>query len=184
MEYLELRPKIEALIHGSDKWVKIAEIARVLGVTLEETEALIKEFDSEFMDITRGIQLRRRGGEVRIEVKGPYVSLLGELDPTRRSKPISDQANEVLAVIAHTQPVSVQRVSDIREIDSAAVINNLAERGLIQRLKRLGPNRERLWKVSRRFLDMHNLNSIEEIFKEEVAERVFPGVMPHEPQQK
>jgi chromosome segregation and condensation protein ScpB len=72
------------------------------------------------------------------------------------------------------QPISVQGISDIRGVDSAAVVMNLAERGLIQRLKRLGPNRERLWKVSRRFLEMHSLNRVEEIFQEDVAARVFP----------
>jgi segregation and condensation protein B len=181
---MEVKPKIEALLVASDKWVKIADLSRVLGVTLEQIEAAVKEFEDELTSWMRGIQLRRRAGAVRIEVKAPYVPLIGELFPERRHKPITDQADEVLAVVAHTQPVSVQSVSDIRGIDSAAVINSLAERGLIQRLKRLGPNRERLWKVSQRFLDLHNLDRIEEIFKEEVAERVFPGLTVQAPESK
>lgn len=181
MDYIELKPRIEALLLASDKWVKIADLARVLVLPLEDAEAAVQEFGDELMNPERGIQLRRRAGEVRIEVKAPYVSLIGELFPERRPKPLSSQADEVLAVIAHTQPVSVQGVSDIREIDSAAVISSLAERGLIQRLKRLGPKRERLWKVSQRFLDLHNLTSVDEIFQEEVAERVFPGLTVQEP---
>ncbi len=135
----------------------------MLGLPVDEAEVAVQEFDDELMSLVRGIQLRRRGDAVRIEVKAPYVSLIGELFPERRPKPISDQADEVLAVIAYKQPISVKGTSDIRGIDSAAVITSLAERGLIQRLKQLGPNRERLWKVSQRFLDMHNLNRVEDL---------------------
>jgi segregation and condensation protein B len=174
---MEVKPKVEALLVAADRWVKIADLARVLGLPSKETEDALLEFDNELLGADRGIQLRRKGDAVRIEIKAPYVSLIGELFTERRPKPITGQADEVLAVIAHTQPVSVQGVSDIRGKESAAVIASLAERGLIQRLKRLGPNRERLWKVSQRFLDLHNLNRVDEIFKEEVAERVFPGLV-------
>ena len=173
---MDVRPKIEALLVAADKWVRTADLARVLGLKLHEADAALLEFGEELMAADRGIQLRRKGEAVRIEIKAPFVALIGELFPERRPKPISDQADEVLAVIAHTQPVSVQGVSDIRGIDSAAAIANLAERGLIQRLKRLGTSRERLWKVSQRFLDLHNLSRVEEIYKEDVAERVFPGL--------
>jgi len=173
---MEAKPTIEALLVAADKWVKIADLARVLGLPLNEAEAALSEFGNELMAADRGIQIRRKGEAVRIEVKAPFVALIGELFPERRPKPISDQADEVLAVIAHTQPVSIQGVSDIRGIDSAAVIANLAERGLIQRLKRRGPSREGLWKVSQRFLDLHHLDRIEEIYKEEVVARVFPGL--------
>jgi segregation and condensation protein B len=170
----EILPKLEAMLVGADRWVKISDLAGVLGLALEEADDAIREFEAELLKQSRGIQLRRRAGTVRIEVKASYVALIGELFPKRRAKPISDQADEVLAVIAHMQPISVQGISDIRGVDSAAVVMNLAERGLIQRLKRLGPNRERLWKVSRRFLEMHSLNRVEEIFQEDVAARVFP----------
>jgi segregation and condensation protein B len=179
---MDVRPKIEALLVAADRWVKIADLARVLGLPVDEAEVAVQEFDDELMSLVRGIQLRRRGDAVRIEVKAPYVSLIGELFPERRPKPISDQADEVLAVIAYKQPISVKGTSDIRGIDSAAVITSLAERGLIQRLKQLGPNRERLWKVSQRFLDMHNLNRVEDLFKEDVAERVFPGLTTQGPE--
>ena len=174
---MDVKPMIEALLVAADKWVRTEDLARVLGLKLHEADSALLEFGEELMAADRGIQLRRKGAAVRIEVKAPFVALIGELFPERRPKPISDQADEVLAVIAHTQPVSVQGVSEIRGIDSAAAIANLADRGLIRRLKRLGASRERLWKVSQRFLDMHNLNSVEEIYKEEVAERVFPGLV-------
>ena len=148
----------------------------MLGLPLDETEAVVQEYEDDLLSLMRGIRLRRRA--VRLEVKALYVALIGELFPGRRPKPISDQADEILAAIAHTQPISVQGVSDIRGIDSAAVISSLAERGLILKLKRLGPNHERLWKVSQRLLDLHNLGSAEGIFKEEVVERVFPGLAP------
>jgi segregation and condensation protein B len=174
---IELKPKIEAMLVGADRWVMIADLARVLGLTIDETKTALKEFEDELMGQDRGIQLHRRGKDVRIEIKAPYVALIGELFPERRPKPFTDQANEVLAVIAHFQPVSIKDVSDTRGVDSAAVMTTLAERGLIKRLKRRGENREGLWEVSQRFLEMHNLTRVDEIFEDGVAARVFPDVV-------
>lgn len=178
---MNVTPKIEAMLVAADRWVKIADLARVLGLSSKEIEDALLEFDSELMAADRGIQLRRKGEAVRIEVKAPYVALIGELFPERRPKPITSQADEVLAVIAYCPEISIQGVSEIRKVESAAVMASLAERGLIYRLKRLGPNRERLWRVSRRFLEMHNLERDADIFKDEVTERVFPGLVATRP---
>ena len=54
------------------------------------TIAALREFEEELLAQDRGIQLRHKGAAVRIEVKAPYVALIGELFPERRPKPISD----------------------------------------------------------------------------------------------
>lgn len=126
------------------------------------------------MSQTRGFQLRRRAGTVRIEVKAPYVALIGELFPERRPKPLSSEAREVLAVIALKQPIPAQGVTDIRGFDSSAAISNLAERGFIRRLKTRGEHGEQKWKVTQRFLDTFNLDRVEDLCKDEVFERAFP----------
>lgn len=170
----EVRPMLDALLAAADRYVAVDELARVLHLTPSEMNAALDNYEDELMSSSEGRQLRRKGAMVRVEVKAQYVALVADLLPEHRPKPITDQANEVLAVIALTQPVTVQKVSEIRGKDSAAVIDNLAERGLLVRLKRRAENRAALWKVSRRFLNMHNLNQIEELFDEATYRRVFP----------
>src|ERR1035441_10244146 len=145
---LDLKPKIEALLVAADKPVELSGLARCLGVSIEEVVAVLEELEGELMSQERGFQLHRRAGTIRIEVKAPYVALIGELFPERKAKPLSSQALEVLAVIALKQQISTQGVTDIRTFDSSAVIANLAQRGFIQRLKVRGEHRERLWKVN------------------------------------
>jgi segregation and condensation protein B len=170
----ELMARIEALLVAADKPVAIAALARCLAVPIEEVDAVLRTYEEELTSRARGFQLRRSAGAVRIEVKSPYVPLIGELFPERRPKPLSSQAREVLAVIALKQPIPTQGVSDIRGFDSSAVIVNLAERGLIQRLKTRGERGERKWKVTQRFLDTFNLDRVEDLYRDEVFERTFP----------
>ena len=170
----ELMAKIEALLVAADKPVEIAALARCLGVPIEEADAVLGAYEEELMSQTRGYQLRRRAGTVRIEVKAPYVPLIGELFPERKPKPLSSQAREVLAVIALKQPIPTQGVTDIRGFDSSAAISNLAEQGLIRRLKTRGEHGERKWKVTQRFLDFFNLDRVEDLYKDEVFELAFP----------
>jgi segregation and condensation protein B len=170
----ELMAKVEALLVAADKPVEVAALARCLAVPIEEVDAVLRAYEEELLSQARGCQLRRRGGTVRIEVKAPYVPLIGELFPERRPKPLSSQAREVLAVIALKQPIPTQGVTNIRGFDSSAAIANLAEQGLIRRLKTRGEHGERKWKVTQRFLDTFNLDRVEDLYKEEVFERTFP----------
>ncbi len=184
LEINEVKAQLEAILIGAGRWLKLDDLARALRLSRAETVEVLERFEEDLMNQVqlRGIQLRRRAQTVRVELKPAYVPLLGEAIPEFRPKPISDQADEVLAVIIHLQPISTSGVTEIRGIDSAAVVTNLAERGMIQRRERLGQNRERLWKVSQRFLDLHHLDKVEDIFKEGVMERVFPGLAVQSPE--
>jgi segregation and condensation protein B len=165
----ELMAKIEALLVAADKPVEIAALARCLAVPIEEVDVVLGAYAEELLS-----QLRRSAGTVRIEVKPPYVPLIGELFPERKAKPLSSQAREVLAVIALKQPIPTQGVTEIRGFDSSAAIANLAERGFIRRLKTRCEHGERKWKVTQRFLDAFNLDRVEDLYKDEIFERTFP----------
>ncbi len=68
-ESWELKPKIEALLVASDRPVSIAALAACLGVTEDEADEALREFEADLLGADRGIQLRRRPHGVRIETK-------------------------------------------------------------------------------------------------------------------
>jgi segregation and condensation protein B len=175
-ESWELKPKIEALLVACDRPVSIAALAACLGVTEDEADEALREFEADLLGADRGIQVRRRPHGVRIETKAQYADLIGRLLPERRPKPITSQALETLAIIALKQPVSTGDINAIRGVESAGTVETLQNRRLIARSARLGPRRERIWRTTQAFLDTFGLASLDELYMEGRMEEVFATV--------
>jgi segregation and condensation protein B len=175
-ETWELKPKIEALLIASDRPVTIQALAQCLSVGEDEVDAGLQEFEADLLGADRGIQLRRRPHGVRIETKPQYADLIGRLLPERKTKPITNQALETLAIVALKQPVSTGDINAIRGIESAGTVQTLRNRKLIARSARLGPRRERIWRTTPLFLETFGLASLDELYKEGRMEEVFASV--------
>lgn len=175
-EMWELKAKIEALLVASDHPVTIQALALCLGVTEDEADEALREFEADLLAADRGIQLRRRPHGIRIETKPQYGELIGRLLPERKSKPMTSQALETLAIVALKQPVSTGDINAIRGIESAGTIQTLRNRKLIARSARLGPRRERIWRTTPLFLETFALASLDELYKEGRMEEVFASV--------
>ena len=175
-EMWELKAKIEALLVASDRAVTIQALALCLGVTEDEAGEALREFEADLLAADRGIQLRRRPHGIRIETKPQYADLIGRLLPERRSKPMTSQALETLAIVALKQPVSTGDINAIRGIESAGTIQTLRNRKLIARAARLGPRRERIWRTTPLFLATFGLASLDELYKEGRMEEAFASV--------
>ena len=175
-ETWELKPKIEALLIASDRPVTIQALAQCLSVGEDEVDAGLQEFEADLLGADRGIQLRRRPHGVRIETKPQYADLIGRLLPERKTKPITSQALETLAIVALKQPVSTGDINAIRGIESAGTVQTLRNRKLIARSARLGPRRERIWRTTPLFLETFGLASLDELYKEGRMEEVFASV--------
>jgi segregation and condensation protein B len=191
-EIWELKAKIEALLIASDHAVTIQALAQCLCVTEDEADEALREFEADLVAADRGIQLRRRPQDIRIEIKPQYAELIGRLLPERRTKPISSQALETLAIVALKQPVTTADINAIRAVESAGTIQTLCNRKLIARSARLGPRRERIWRTTPHFLETFGLASLDDLYKEGRMEEVFasvytaetgvePGTVPSEP---
>ena len=124
----------------------------------------------------RGVQLRRRAGSLRLEMKPQFADRIGRLLPERKEKPLSAQALETLAIVALKQPVSLGDINAIRGLESAGTVQTLRHRKLIARRSRRGPRREKLWQTTPLFLDTFGLASLEEIYQAGRMEEVFASV--------
>jgi segregation and condensation protein B len=173
---LELKPKIEALLIAADRPVTIRALASCLGVSDQEVEAALLDFESDLQSLERGIQLRRRPNGIRVETKTPYSELVGQLFPERKAKPLTSQALEALAIIALKQPVTTADVTAIRGVESEATVQTLRKRKLIARTAHLGPRRELIWRTTQLFLETFQLASLDDLYQEGRIEKVFPSV--------
>ena len=94
---------------------------------------------------------------------------------------LSLQALETLAVIAYKPPVTVPVISDIRGVDSSAVIGTLLERKLITTAGRKAVvGRPMLYKTSKDFLLRFGLNDLGELPSLEEFEKLAASALQDE----
>jgi segregation and condensation protein B len=169
---LSLKPKLEALLVAAGRPVAVSDLARCLEVGVEEIEAGLRGMEDDLLGWDRGFRLQRKRGAVRIEIKAPYVPLIGKLFPERAAKPLTHQAIETLAVVALKQPIKTADIATIRGVaDSSGTVENMAQRGLIAYSRIAGV---RHWHTTQAFLDRFNLASVDDLHDETVYRETFP----------
>jgi segregation and condensation protein B len=195
-----LKGKVEAIIYAAEEPVSIDQMANALKdvVDVPVPEAApapdskrkppkdpklaalkdairnaIHELSHEYSLGDRGIEVRQVAGGYKIATKPEHHDVVRafakSLKPPIR---LSLQALETLAVIAYKQPVTLPEISDIRGVDSSAVIGTLIDRKLITTAGRKDVvGRPILYKTTKDFLlrfglkDVHELPSVEEFEK-------------------
>lgn len=149
-----------------------AELRELLRPMLSE---LIESYAGE----DRGIEIRQVAGGYRMSTKPEHHDVVRAF--SKSLKPpvrLSLQALETLAVIAYKQPVTVPEISDIRGVDSSAVIGTLLERKLITTAGRKAVvGRPMLYKTSKDFLLRFGLNDLSELPSLEEFEKLAAGAI-------
>src|SRR2546426_5915 len=97
-----------------------------------------------------------------------------------RPRRLSPAALETLAIIAYRQPVGRLEVDEIRGVDSDAVIDKLAERGLVEVVTRgEGLGRPLLYGTTPQFLEILGLKDLDELPRlEELSVALRPPAPP------
>src|SRR5207253_2155671 len=118
-----------------------------------------------------------------VDVLSAFIALLelakrGALRPRR----LSPAALETLAIVAYRQPVGRSEVDEIRGVDSGAVIDKLAERGLVEVVTRgEGLGRPLLYGTTPQFLEILGLKDLDELPRLEELSVALRPPAPAEP---
>src|SRR4051812_13714922 len=156
-----LKGLIEALVFVSDRPLELKEIARGARVDRARASELIEEIQREHAE--RGMPLEEVAGgsafrstPLSAERPRQYLSLR----PTRLSR----AQLETLAIVAYRQPITRPEIDDIRGVDSGPVLKGLLERDLVKILgKKDEPGRPMLYGTSAGFLDLFNMQSLQDL---------------------
>ena len=93
-----------------------------------------------------------------------YAETIERAQFALRPRRLSPAALETLAIIAYRQPVGRFEVDEIRGVDSGAVMDKLAERGLIEVVTRgEGLGRPLLYGTTPSFLEILGLKDLEDL---------------------
>lgn len=164
----KLKRIIEALLFVSNEPIsfqKIREIAETFYPFKQRVvRELIEDLQEEYITQNRAFRLK----EVSLgfilkscEEFSPYIDMLFR---NKRSEKLSQASAEVLAIIAYKQPITRPQIDEIRGVDSSGILQNLAERNLIEQVGKLeAPGKPSLYGITSHFLTHFGLRDLKEL---------------------
>lgn len=160
----ETKAAIEAVLFAAGEAVPIERLALVVGIGEGEIEDYIKLLMHDCESEARGIKLIRLENSVRLVTKPNYAPQVKAAMDIGRVYSLSQQAMEVLAIVAYNQPTTRTYIEQVRGVDCSHSLQNLIDRGLIEETGVLdAPGRPKLYATTGEFLRMFGLSSISEL---------------------
>ncbi len=158
---------LEAVLLTARSPVRPEAVAEAVGeedVTEERIRTLLQELRDSWSRPDRGVRLEQAAGGWRAvtppELDAPLRSFHGVSSRQR----LSQAALEVLAIVAHRQPVTVPEVNFIRGATSSGVVRTLLDRGLIRIAGRKAVvGKPYLYRTTREFLEHFGLQRVEDL---------------------
>jgi len=165
MEPNELRAAIEAILFVTNEPVTLDELVDAFGEA--ERGAIVEQLD-EIRRILEssigGFMLEQTAGGWRLATRPEHEPTLKKYFARKGENRLSIAALETLAIIAYRQPVTAPEVSDLRGVNSTAVIRTLLERRMIRVAGRKNVvGSPFLYRTTRDFLVHFGLNDVRDL---------------------
>lgn len=172
---------VEAVIFAADKPLSGEAVCKTLQITEPELDiseddiaASVERLNISYENSGRAFRITLRGGGYTFATEEKMHRWLKVFQHENAMRKISQSALETLAIIAYKQPVTKPEVDNIRGVDSAYVVRQLLEKGLLEVAGRYdGPGRALLYKTTSVFLSHFGMNSIAELPKPREIEEIL-----------
>ena len=168
----ELKPIIEALIFASPDPLTLKTLFRLLDEEPpEDVERALEALQADY-DARGGLQMVQVAGGYQICTRPEFHEWVRRLFHEHSKQRLSVQALETLAVIAYKQPITGPEISEIRGVNTSAVVGTLLERQLVKVVgRRPVVGRPFLYATTREVLNRFGLSDLGDLPKvEEMAE--------------
>lgn len=161
----ELRAAIEAILFVSGEPVTVEDLAEVVSdASKEEIEISLDEIRLRFDSAGSGIALEQAAGGYRFATKAQFDPFLRKVFAKQNEGRLSIAALETLAIIAYRQPITSPEISDIRGVNSSAVLRTLLERRMVRIAGRKNVvGSPFLYRTTKDFLVHFGLNAIQDL---------------------
>jgi segregation and condensation protein B len=132
-------------------------------ITREDVKTLLKEIQDslvfedrglELVSVAKGYQLRTKY-DISLCLKDEKIE-----SPTR----LSPSSLEALAIVAYQQPVTKQKIEDVRGVDTGGVLKTLLEKEFLCIVGRSDePGKPLVYGTSQKFLEVFGLNTLKDL---------------------
>jgi len=160
----ELRAALEAILFVSNEPVTLDALAEALSEKPAAVEKELREIKSTLEANIGGFTLEQTAGGWRLATRPEHEGVLKKYFARKGESRLSLAALETLAIVAYRQPVTAPEISDIRGVNSSAVLRTLLERRLVRVAGRKNVvGAPFLYRTSREFLIHFGLNDIRDL---------------------
>ena len=164
MEPNELKAAIEAILFVSSDPIKVDELAESFDEGREAIATQLDEIRRALDDHAGGFMLEQTAGGWRLATRPEHDSILKKYFAKKGENRMSIAALETLAIVAYRQPITAPEVSEIRGVNSTAVIRTLLERRMIRVSGRKNVvGSPFLYRTTKEFLVHFGLNDIRDL---------------------
>lgn len=155
---------IEAVLFASGEPIAVRRIAEALEVEEDTVYKLCKNIQDRLNEEGSGICLMELNDCFQMCSKPQFAGAVKKALEIKKNTPLSQAAMEVLAIIAYNQPITKSFVEQVRGVDSAQIVNNLVEKGLVEEAGRLDvPGRPISYRTSINFLRCFGLSGLDKL---------------------
>ncbi len=166
MDYLKLKSVIEGMLFCSPDPLSLDSIRKAIPeASRDGIKKIVDELELEYMERDRGFNLIRVQGGYQFRSLpeiAPWIQVLRDLKPWRFSR----ATLETLAIVAYKQPVTKNKIEQIRGVESSSPVKNLIERELIAVIGREElPGRPLLYGTTKMFLRIFGINELGDLPK-------------------
>lgn len=123
--------KIQGLLFANGGSIKVAKLADIFGVKVDEIKDNIMQLMNEMNIDDSGIHLIENNGEVEMVTNPALSDLIVEEEKREVQSELTKPQLETLTVIAYKGPISRAELEYIRGVNCQVVLRNLGMRGLI-----------------------------------------------------
>lgn len=155
---------IESMLFAAGRVVTVSEMAKILEMTPDEVEAIVRSYMEDCRDESRGIEIIKvNDGYQMTTKKGAYECLVQLFD--NRAKPsLSSAALEILSIIAYNPKITRAEIEAIRGVNSDGTLYRLLEYHLVEEAGKMdAPGRPTMYRTTDEFLKMFGISSLGEL---------------------
>ena len=157
---------LECALFVAGEPVPITELARILGLSTDETRLLLVQMERIYREEGRGVLPMVTQESAQLISNADYTAHVEELFVPNQSRTVSQSMMESLAVVAYHQPVTRAEIESVRGVRCEYAVAQLQKLGLIQAVGRKDTvGKPILYGTTDRFLRRFGIHSLDELPK-------------------
>ncbi len=164
MSFVENIAAVEAILFAYGEPLPAQMLSEASSIDIPSLDRIITMLNDRYEETNSALQVLRLGDTYQLATRMEYAHAVKNVFETGRNAVLSTAAMETLAVIAYNQPVTKSFVDTVRGVDSAAVMQKLTDKGLIEEAERLDvPGRPIAYRTTKNFLRCFSISSLDEL---------------------
>jgi len=161
-----------------DEGISLKELSELMEISQEECKNLLLTLKQNYENEERGVRIHYLGESFKLTTKEEHKDIYQKLALNPNHNGLSDQALEVLAIIAYKAPITRVEIDELRGLSSAFLIRKLVAKGFIKACGKSDmPGRPNLYQTTNEFLDYFGLANISDLPKLPEAKSEDPKEM-------